>query len=157
MKPVVNKKAAERTAQQAALKKREEDPTLLFINNVSPQAEEKAPVKELPEETQSPKEPAPDFMNIPEKTEIAPHTEAPEKAPAKAMPVPKKRKPGRPSTKQGPQKTIYVQIPEDEYNLAQIALIRYDHNMTNYIRSLIKRDIDENREQYEYLLRLIEG
>ena len=105
-----------------------------------------APKNESKPETAEKESPA-SPMNIPveEKAQEAPPSEK------GVAPDPEgKNKGGRPKTKIGTYKIANISIPEADFNnMKEYALPLYKGNMTEYICTLIRKDLDANLKTYE--------
>lgn len=73
---------------------------------------------------------------------------APEEQVAAVDPVVPKRKVGRPRTKTEPTKNINIAIPVSVLEQMEVAKTCYNNNITLYINTLIKNDLDANFDEY---------
>ncbi len=83
---------------------------------------------------------------------IIPHPEAVENGTSKeALPENKeKNKGGRPRKRTEPYKILNIGVPVSVYeDVYQYALPLYDNNMTVYINTLIKKDLEANIDSYK--------
>ena len=61
-----------------------------------------------------------------------------------------KNKGGRPKTRTEDVKIANIAIPQSVYNdMTEYAIILYNSNMTEYINTLIKRDLEQNIDNYK--------
>ena len=63
----------------------------------------------------------------------------------------RKKKPGRKKIKLEPQKSVCIDIPESVYADVEIAKKCYGDNLTRYINTLIKKDIEANFDTYKMI------
>lgn len=64
-------------------------------------------------------------------------------------PVISKRKVGRPRTKTEPTKNINIAIPISILEQMDTAKVCYENNITLYINTLVKNDLEANFDEYE--------
>ncbi len=69
----------------------------------------------------------------------------------------KNKRPGRPKIKTEPTKTINIAIPVSVLEQVEIALAKYQGNLTKYINTVVKKDLDNNWSDYVELYQLIRG
>ena len=104
----------------------------------------KAPVKAKTAAKASSQKPAP------KKAESKPaHAEEPREKLVKEE-KPSKNKGGRPKTRTEKVKIANIAIPESVFNnMSEYALVLYNSNMTEYINTLIRKDLEENLKNYK--------
>lgn len=66
-----------------------------------------------------------------------------------------KKKPGRPKTKTEPEKTINIAVPISVLEKVDIALAKYQGNLTKYVNEVIRKDLEQNFSDYQQIYDLM--
>ena len=88
----------------------------------------------------------------PVKEEIKTYSVVEKKEPiekVKELPLPERRKAGRPPQNDEPLKSVSLKMPESYYNNIQAIKFLYGNSVTNYILGLINADFKANGEKYQ--------
>ena len=76
--------------------------------------------------------------------------------PAKTVkPSPEKKKVGRPKVKTEPTKTINIAVPISVLEQVEIALAKYQGNLTEYINAIILNDLNVNFDNYQTIYNIL--
>lgn len=67
----------------------------------------------------------------------------------------KKKKIGRPKIKEGEYRTVNISVPVHILEQMEVAKLKYGNNLTAYVNSIIKADLDNNYDNYLELQKLI--
>ncbi len=63
-------------------------------------------------------------------------------------PPQKKKKTGRPKTKEGEYKTINISVPVPVLEKMEVAKLKYGNNLTAYVNAVISADLEANYDKY---------